>query len=226
MWNLVRACGCALILVSCNNVPKETARADLNSVVASMGYDALVLPSTAYGPGALVTSIKGTGFQPPLKLTYLCRPDFTKNPPAIIDAAASSEVSAALNGSFKLDVSALKQLGLGAQANYIKSVQLTLSNVTVEQLAYDDLAVIRSGLGPKCLELVDEFSRKSLAYQTKQAIRADVVYSFELQKGASADVKGLVIQAITATFGGSVKADQGLTVVGKGLFYGLILTKL
>ena len=226
MRNMVSACICAMLLASCGSVPSGSKQANLNNLVASLGYDALALPSTAYGPGSLVTSVKGSGLQPPLRLTYLCRPDFTDTPPPIIDSAASSEVSSALKGSFQLDASALKQLGLGAHANYIRSVSLRLNNVTVEQLAYDDLEGIRSGLGPKCRELVDEFSRKSLAYQTKQAIRADVVYTVDLQKGASAEVKGLVIQSLNAAFGGSVQTDQGLTVTGKGLFYGLILTKV
>lgn len=226
MRRFVAACLCASLLGSCNGVPKDGAQASLNSRVAALGYDAVALPSTAYGPGSLVTSSKGAGLRPPLRLTYLCRPDFTANPPPIIDAAASSEVSGALSGTFQLDVSALGQIGLGAETNYIRSVKLKLSNVTVEQLAYDDLEQIRSGLGPKCRKLLDEFSSKSLAYQTKQAIRADVVYSFELQRGASAKVKGLVIQSLTAAFGGAVQTDQGLAVTGKGLFYGLILTKV
>ncbi|MDX0015925.1 hypothetical protein GOB19_23275 [Sinorhizobium meliloti] len=228
MQKLVGPClyVCAIVLASCNSVSKHTRLADLNGTVQSLGYDALALPSTAFGPGSLVTSIKGNGLNAPLKLTYLCRPDFTNTPPPIIDTAASTEVSGALKGSFQLDASALTQLGLGAHLDYIRSVTLKLSNVTVEQLAYDDLAVVRSGLGPKCREIVEEFSRRSLAYQTKQAVRADVVYSFELNKGASAQVKGLVAKTLTAAFGGSVEAGEGLTATGKGLFYGLILEKV
>jgi hypothetical protein len=170
--------------------------------------------------------VKGNGLTPPLKLTYLCRPDFAHAPPAIVDQAATSEVSGKLTGSFQLDATTLAQLGLGAKLSYIRSVTVKLSNVTVEQLAFDDLASVRSQLGPVCQDIVRKFSRKSLAYQTKQAIRADVTYSVTLNKGASADVKGLVVQALTAAFGGSIESDSGLTATGKGLFYGLVLTKV
>ncbi|MGO6667046.1 hypothetical protein [Rhizobium ruizarguesonis] len=226
MRSTIFACMCGLVLVSCNGVNDAGKNVGLSNIVVSLGYDPLALPSTAYGPGSLVTSVKGSGLRPPLRLTYLCRPDFAKTPSPIVDPAASSVVSSALNRSFQLDASALGQFGLGAHLNSIRSVKVTLNNVTVEQLAYDDLKAVRSELGPKCKELVDEFSQKSLAYQTQQAIRADVVYSFELKSGASSEVKGLAIQALTAAFGGSVQADHGSTVTGKGLFYGLVLTKV
>lgn len=217
---------CALVLTSCTSTSNQESQATLNDTIRALGYDSLALPSTAYGPGSLVTSVKGGGLQPPLKLTYLCRPDFTHTPPSIIDQAASADVSGALKGTFNLDATALTQLGLGANLNYIRSVTLKLTNVTVEQLALDDLASIRLSLGPQCQKIVQAFSSKSLAYQTQQAIRADVTYSVELNKGASADVKGLVVHSLSAAFGGSVENNSGLTATGKGLFYGLVLTKV
>ncbi|ESZ78664.1 hypothetical protein X726_04105 [Mesorhizobium sp. L103C105A0] len=161
-----------------------------------------------------------------MKLTYLCRPDFAHAPPAIVDQGATSEASGKLTGSFQLDATTLAKLGLGAKLSYIRSVTIKLSNVTVEQLAFDDLASVRSQLGPVCRDIVKDFSSRSLAYQTKQAIRADVTYSVQLNTGASADVKGLVVHALTAAFGGSIQSDSGLTATGKGLFYGLVLTKV
>ncbi|MBZ9701630.1 MULTISPECIES: hypothetical protein [unclassified Mesorhizobium] len=217
---------CLLVLASCTTASKQESATNLNDTISSLGYDSLALPSTAYGPGSLVTSVKGNGLMPPLKLTYLCRPDFAHTPPAIVDQAASSEASGALKGSFQLDATTLAQLGLGAKLSYIRSVIVKLSNVTVEQLAFDDLASVRSQLGPVCQNLVETFSSRSLAYQTKQAIRADVTYSVQLNKGASANVKGLVLHALTAAFGGSIESDSDLTATGKGLFYGLVLTKV
>ncbi|RWE85115.1 hypothetical protein [Mesorhizobium sp.] len=217
---------CTLLLISCTSTSKPESAANLNDTISSLGYDSLALPSTAYGPGSLVTSVKGNGLKPPLKLTYLCRPDFAHTPTAIVDQAASSEATGALKGAFQLDATALAQLGLGAKLNYIRSVTVKLTNVTVEQLALDDLESIRSQLGPVCQKIVQDYSKNSLAYQTQQAIRADVTYSVELNKGASAEVKGLVVSSLTAAFGGSIQSDSGLTATGKGLFYGLVLTKV
>ncbi|NRP85229.1 hypothetical protein GFPCMMHI_01114 [Ensifer adhaerens] len=224
--NLVASLLVALMMSSCTATKQAENTPDLNSTIQALGYDSLALPSTAYGPGALVTSVKGTGLVSPLNLTYLCRPDFTHAPPPIVDTAASADASRSLNSSFKLDPATLTQIGLGANASYLDTVTLKLSNVTVEQLAFDDLETVRSSLGPSCKQIVADFSRKSLAYQTKQAIRADVEYSFKLKAGASAEAKGLIIKALAAAFGGSIESDQGSTVTGKGLFYGLILTKV
>lgn len=224
--NLLASLLLALTLSSCSSTKQAENTPDLNSTIQALGYDSLVLPSTAYGPGSLVTSVKGTGLTAPLNLTYLCRPDFTHSPPPIIDTAASAEASRSLNSSFELDPATLTQIGLGASASYLDTVTLKLSNVSVEQLAFDDLETVRSTLGPSCKQIVEDFSKKSLAYQTKQAIRADVTYSFKLKAGASAEAKGLLIKALASAFGGSIESDQGSTVTGKGLFYGLILTKV
>ncbi len=224
--NLVASLLVALLMSSCTATKQAENTPDLNSTIQALGYDSLALPSTAYGPGALVTSVKGTGLVSPLNLTYLCRPDFTHAPPPIVDTAASADASRSLNSSFKLDPATLTKISLGANASYIDTVTLKLSNVTVEQLAFDDLEAVRSSLGPSCKQIVADFSKKSLAYQTKQAIRADVEYSFKLKAGASAEAKGLIIKALAAAFGGSIESDQASTVTGKGLFYGLLLTKV
>lgn len=217
-----------LMVSSCNTTQRQHARetADLNSTLTALGYDAIALPSTAFGPGSLVTSVKGTGFSPPLKLTYLCRPDFTHTPPPIVDPAATQTASRSLSTSLSLDPGTLAKVGLGASLNYVDSVTLELTNVTVEQLAFDDLYHIRSTLGPDCQAILADFSSRSLAYQTQQALRADVTYSIQMKRGASAEAKGLVLKALLAAFGGSIQSNQELSASGKGLFYGLVLTKV
>ncbi|MDO9306947.1 MAG: hypothetical protein Q7T75_03630, partial [Mesorhizobium sp.] len=37
------------------------------SAIDALGFDALALPTTAYGPGSLVTSVRGNGLTPPFK---------------------------------------------------------------------------------------------------------------------------------------------------------------
>ena len=193
--------------------------------LSRLGYDAVALPSTAYGPGSLVTSVKGSGMEPPLRLTYLCRPDFTANPPAIVDAAASSTASRALSTTFDAGASALGDLGpgIGAAANFVNSISIEFNNVKVEQLAFDDLALVRSSLGPACADLLADFASRDLAFQTKQAVRADVVYRANLKAGVSAGVKNAVIEALSATFDAAVSNVDDTSVTGVGLYYGLVL---
>lgn len=196
------------------------------SAIEALGFDALALPTTAYGPGSLVTSVRGNGLTPPYKLTYLCSPEYTDPPSPSIDAAASSQASREFSGSFKLDVSSLASLGVGAGISSIESVSIKFDNVKIEQLGFDQLGTIRSGLGPVCRDIVAEFSRQGIAYQTKQAMRADVVYTATFKRGASAEAKGVAIAALKAAFGGSVQSDSASSVQGNGLYYGLVLTKV
>ncbi len=149
----------AIFLSSCDQTSGGLAPSP-NTVVQRLGYDAVALPSTAYGPGSLVTSVKGSGLKSPLKLTYLCRPDFTNAPKPIVDVAASSEASRQFNGTFKLDATALAELGISAGLDNVESVTMKFNNVKIEQLGFEDLASIRAGLGPNCAEILREFSRK------------------------------------------------------------------
>ena len=198
------------------------------AAVSKLGYDPVALPSTAYGPGSLVTSVAGTGMTAPLKLTYLCNPRFTTVPAPIVDRAASADASRALSGAFSLDTLALRRLGIdiGAAANQVASVQLKFSNVSVEQLAFDDLAAVRQTLGPVCQQLVADYASRNLAYQTKQAIRADVDVTANFTRGASLSAKQAVVDALGAQLALSGQGNDASTLVGHGLYYGLILVPL
>jgi hypothetical protein len=225
MKRLITQLLAAGLLVGCNQtVPVETRSP--SQAIEALGFDAIALPTTAYGPGALVTSLRGEGLRSPLKLTYLCAPQYTNAPPPSVDAAASSDASREFSGTFKLDIAGMSALGIGAAAGYVESISIKFDNVKVEQLGFDELSSVRAGLGPVCRGIVEEFSKKGIAYQTKQALRADVVYTASFKKDASAEVKGLAIEALKAAFGGSVQAGSGASLRGNGLYYGLLLTRI
>lgn len=226
-WMIVSALPALLsACVTTEPTPTVSSARSPGAVIEELGYDAIALPSTAFGPGALVTSLRGEGLKSPLKLTYLCAPQYTNAPPPSIDAAASSQASREFGGSFNIDASALAGLGVAAGANAISSVSVKFDNVKIEQLAFDELATIRSNLGPVCRDLVETYSRRGIAYQTKQALRADVVYTASFKQGASAEAKGVAIAALKAAFGGKVQNDSSSSVTGAGLYYGLLLTKI
>ena len=143
---------CMIALANCGPTVPVVVDAYSSSprqTIASLGYTPVTLPSTAFGPGTLVTSIKGTGLTAPLNLTYLCRPEYTVIPPLIVDDAASAQVSHALSGTFSLDTAIVKGIGikLGANASYVTSISVSFDNVKVEQLAFDDLRFQFLGLG-------------------------------------------------------------------------------
>jgi hypothetical protein len=194
--------------------------------LTDIGFDAVALPSTAYGPGLLVSSVRGEGMKPPLKLTYLCSPKYTQVPEPSVDVAASSEASRKFAGNFRLDGTAMNAIGVGAAAEYIQSLNVKLENVKVEQLGFDELLMVRDGLGPNCRKIVAEYASKGIAYQTKQALRADIAYTATFKAGVSAEAKGLAIASLKAVFGGSVSGEGGTTLKGNGLYYGLILHKI
>lgn len=204
--------------------PPTPAYRDLGPTIREMGFDELLLPSTAYGPGSLVTSRKGTGgLTPPLRLAYLCSPKYTGAPKPEVDPAASGRSSVALSGAFNADATVLKAIGISAKAEDVESVTISLSDVTVEQLALDDLGAIVKGLRAGCTRLVEEYRRKSLAYQTLQALRATVTYQVSFKQGVSAEVKNAVIRSVALGLGANAQRTGDSSVTGTGLYLGLYL---
>lgn len=207
--------------------PPTPAYRDLGSTVREMGYDELLLPSTAYGPGLLVTSSAGAGgVSPPLQLAYICSPAYTAAPPPLVDPAASAQTALSLSGAFNVDATVLKAIGVGAKADNVETVTLSLSDVTVEQLALADLEAIVDTLGPKCKGLLNKYRGQGIAYQTLQAVRATLTYHVTFKRGASAEVKNAVIRSLGLGVGANVQSTGDGSVAAKGLYLGLKLKKV
>lgn len=224
-------CAVAMLgLAGCVTTSTPVATVPLSNLGASirqLGFTDVLLPSTGYGPGSLVTSLRGSGgLQSPLQLAYLCRPDFTNAPAPIIDVAASGGAASAFSGSLNLDLSILDRFGLGAKAEDVESVKLTITNVRIEQLPLDDLAAIVSGLRPDCTRRLAEYRSRRLAFQTVQALRADVEYSVSFKASASATVRATITERLKASLGGQVGSSSEGSVSGKGLYFGLVIQQI
>lgn len=230
-----RACaaGLACLMVAgCQTAtavaPPTPAYRDLGPAIREMGYDEVLLPSTGYGPGSLVTSRKGSGgVKPPLRLAYICSPEDVHFVPKLqVNPAASADVAMKLGGAFNLGVSVSKMFNIGAEADYVEDVTLSLSDVTVEEVALSDLVAIVKSLGPSCTELLDTYRARNKAYQTLKALRATLNYHVTFKQGASADVKNAVIQSLNLNLGANAQRTGDSSVVAKGLYLGLDLEKL
>lgn len=132
----------------------------------------------------------------------------------------------AFSGGFKVEGAALKGLGLGAEAEYVDSVTVAFTNVQIEQLPIADLEGVVQTLGPKCRETLERFRKQNIAYQTVQALRADVTYNAAFKSGASAGIKNAVITKLKLGLGGNTQNSGEVSVSGKGLYYGLDIQKI
>lgn len=226
MTRLLALLAFTLFLSACNQTVQTAVQEDNvtpEKIISSLGYDTLRMPTTAFGPGHLVTSKLGTGMTPPLTLTYICSPGGVTIPPVTVDRAASSEVSRSLTRTIDLDVTALGKYGLGADLEFVDSVKLSFSNVTVEQLGYDEMQEVRDGLKATCAAMLKDFVRRKIAYQTKQALRADMKYVVTFKSGVSANAKANIMSFLAAGLGGKISTEAGDTSVGTGLYYGVML---
>jgi len=218
------------VLAGCQTAPlvsPEVPYQGFAEAIRAIGFEDLALPTTAYGPGSLVTSRAGSGgLGPPLKLAYICRPDFASAPPPLVDEAASGRAASALAGGLAFNGARLGALGIGANASYVESVTLTLANLKVEQLPYEDAAGIIARLGPGCAAQVHKYKSMGIAYQTLQALRGDVTYQVTFKAGASAEVKTAVINGLGLSAGGSAARTGDASVSATGLYLGLGLKKI
>jgi hypothetical protein len=197
------------------------------NTVRQAGFSELALPSSGFGPGSLVTSVKGAGgLAPPLNLAYICSPNFTAAPEPMIDTAATAAVASAFNGGVRFEGAGLAGLGLGVSTTYVDAVTLRFSNVKVEQNSLEDLYTIRQQLGPRCKALLREYQQIGVAYQTIKALRADVEYQASFKSGASAEAKNFVLEALKSKFGGSIEVTGESSLSGQGLYYGLVLEQV
>ena len=216
-----------LAMAACSQTAKNsTPSRGLSEALAYAGFSEMALPSTAYAPGSVVTSVRGFHFQTPLRLAYICDPQFTTPITPQIDTAASQQLSSSLGGGVELSGGGLAALGLGASANALNSVTLEFRNVRVEQLSFQSLDAIVEELGPQCKRSLENFKRQGIAKQTQQALRADVTYKADFKAGASAEVKNAVIQSLAAGFGASVERQSNSIIEGTELYYGVILRDL
>jgi hypothetical protein len=202
----------------------SSARTDPSQWLASAGFSELALPSTAFGPGTLVTSVTGHGFAHPLRLAHICDPAFTATFPPQVNAAASREMARQISGGLELRGNALDRFRLGAGASHVESISLNLRNVRIEHHSHERLQEISSGLGPACRELLGRFRQQGIARQTLQALRADFEYSVTFKTTASAELRGSILRSLAAEIGGDISRTGESRVVGEGLYYGVVLT--
>ncbi len=221
----VAAAGIAgLALAGCTPVVSRSPSFNpASDAIKAAGFTELLVASTAYGPGSLVVPERGSSPDGPLQLRYICDPQYMKIPAPLTDNAMTTSVAGKFQTGFKFQGEALGLLGLSAEANYIDAVMLKFSNVAVLQHADDTREAIRGQLGPICKKNLERYASQNIAFQTAQALKADVEYTAEFKADASAEVKQVVIAKLTAGLGGSISSQSDSAATGKGLFYGLNL---
>lgn len=221
---MVALCVAGVVVSACG--PTTEARLeglDLSAVLSEAGFSELAMASTGFGPGALVTSRRGRGFEEPLTLEYICDPDFTVTVPVREDRAASLGLSNALRGSVAFTGGELSRLGLDAGARHVESVKLSFTDVHVVQTSHEQLRRIVANLGPVCRETLEEFRDQGIARQTLQALRADVEYEVVFDSGASLDLRNRIVSRLFGQIDGEIERADETRVIGRGLYYGVVL---
>jgi len=134
----------------------------------------------------------------------------------------STELSNKLAGSFSIESDALTKIfGLHATAAVSKTVNVTLSDVSIEAYALDDLQLIRSNLRPVCRGILDRNIKvKKNAYQIQKTLTATVNFVFKFDTDASASAKAKAIAEL-GKVGVVVENANRTEVSGTALVYGV-----
>lgn len=192
----------------------------LTRIVGEYGYSAVTPPSRLFGPGTITTVETlpdGT-----LQLHLACKMDDTalaamwQKSPTINRSLVS-----AIKQTFEASAKALEILSSGANGKRIKGVDVSLRDINILTMPYQDLVEVRDQyLKGACEEVVIGNLRAGAAVcQPEEVLEADLVYKQAVQNGLSGKAKAEATGA-----GGSLNAGEELTeadeVQGEHLFLG------
>lgn len=214
--------GVALLLGGCK---------DISSVLKKYNYLAQVPPVALHGPGDIVYkrgASAGSLFRSSnsVSLGYICDPRYvTKESEPLVSPTESTTIANEIGGNLSFTGPEIANgLGITAAASAIRKVELKVENVQVLEYPLDTLETIVSSLGPKCRDILRRQKKKGNAWQVVSAVKADVSYAVTYNADVSAEVKAKLQSEIGAKLG--FKTSGSESEAGKGLYYGLELSKL
>jgi hypothetical protein len=192
----------------------------LTRIVGEYGYSAVTPPSRLFGPGTITTVETlpdGT-----LQLHLACKMDDTalaamwhKSP------TINRSLVTAIKQTFESSAKALEILSSGATGRRIKGVDVSLRDINIVTMTYQDLIDVRNQyLKGTCEEVVIGNLRAGAAVcQPEEVLEADLVYKQAVRNGLGGNGKAEATGA-----GGSLKVDRETSdtdeVQGEDLFLG------
>jgi len=200
----------------------------LEKILNDLNYVRLKPASNLYAPGNLVyrdTYDPRDSDPSSTFLGKLCNDKYSTDlydTPPQTSPSDSTELSSKLAGSFSIEPETLLKLfGLNATAEASRTINVTLSDVSVKAYALDDLQIIRSNLGPVCRGILNKnIHVKKNAYQIEKTLTATVRFVLEFETEASASAKAKAIAEL-GKIGVVIESANKTEVNGTALVYGV-----
>lgn len=217
---VVVAAVAAFIIIGQNS---QTRSATIGEILAENGFTEFKPPSQHVFPGTLVM-VTATD---PVALGVICRPlqslglDLNEIPAS---PSISTDLSAALDRTLRLDTQLLTRLKLNANLGDVQDIQLRLSNVQLRELSDDEVLVGLPDRSATCTEALElRLNSGANVTMIKSALVADVVYTATVQTDAlgqaDVDVRNELAASLNATVSGS---DSGtIELSGEQLIWGI-----
>ena len=199
----------------------------LENYVKARGFTVVVSPSTLYGPGSLVyrkNYEKGDTRPVRVALGYLCDPRYVSYPKAPLEGETLGQFTITkFDGSISAGVPALrKALDLSAKLKGAARVTANIYDARVYAYAKENLAEIKSALGPGCRSIVNDNVRASNAHHVIQALRASVDIAVEMDAGIDATAAAKLKREL-ANLGFNFSASHQGSLKVTALFVGVEL---
>lgn len=194
-------------------VPRE--QDDFPVILEHYGYSAMALPSRLFGPGSIVTV--ETLRSGALNLHLACRIDdadleqkWHRSP------AMEMSFTAGVKRSFKSSALAHNLIEYGLFGERANATDLSLQDINIVTLPYDDLIALRSKYLREACEkaVVWNLRHGAKVCQSEEVLQADVVYMNEAKDRIDSNVKLEPIEAVqTSTH---INRDGASKWTGKG----------
>lgn len=192
----------------------------LHTVIKEIGYTPIALPSTAYQPGKVVSIVNNDPFQANTVCEY---GSYIGSPLAAKDEAASFAASEKLTNTFTLGSDYLRQLNGSADYSAIKEIEVTLTNVSVEEVPDN---VVFSGIHSQeagCTQAIQNIQDRSHIGFLQRALKADATYDVTFDKKANSDIsmQQELLRGLAVKLGVQYKQEGKNKIAGNNLYWGV-----
>lgn len=166
----------------------------LDGAIRSLSLQPLTYATTGYKPGQLVNIIN----EDPLVVVPVCDyENYVGNPKINTDVAASIQTSD--NSSVNYSINAEKY-AVGIGYRLLKSINVKLSNVSIETVSNDKVFSGRNLQSLGCTEAIEKADRSKLGF-LQRALKGDGEYTITFHQQANLEAKNVIVKSIAGQIG-------------------------
>jgi len=205
---------CGIFLAGCTRSPGDLAR--------NYGFLEHVPATNSHGPGDIVRADSYDWIGRKIQLGYACDPRQEAAAKRLVSVGANLQSSQKSDTKVQLTGPELQQFNLGADADFVRSVEMSFVNVQVIEISDETRLQVLAALPASCKNAINnDLATRFRVFQVSEVLKGDLVYKVNYETKANANAKAVINQKIKLSVGANVDVQGEDQIVGTGLFFGV-----